>query len=55
MDNTMTRRKKGQATIYKTIHKKLNIEQHETHKQIIEFIKFNSSSTCEIYIYRSKK
>jgi hypothetical protein len=30
-DNTMAKRKrtKGQATIYKTIHRKLKIEQHE--------------------------
>ena len=32
-DNTMANRKrtKGQKRIYKTLHRKLQIEQHETH------------------------
>ena len=32
-DNTMTKRKKtkGQTTIYKTLHRKLKIEQHGLH------------------------
>ena len=32
-DNTMAKRKrtKEQTTIYKTLHRKLKIEQHETH------------------------
>ena len=34
-DNTMVKRKrtKGQTMIYKTLHRKLTIEQHETHKK----------------------
>jgi hypothetical protein len=34
MDNTMTKRKrtKGQTMIYKTLHRKLKIEQHEPHR-----------------------
>ena len=33
-DNKMTKRKKkkGQTTIYKTLHRNLKIEQHEHHK-----------------------
>ena len=30
-DNTMQKRQKGQTMIYKILHKKLNIEQHESH------------------------
>jgi len=29
----MAKRKKGQTTIYKTLHIKLKIEQHEPHKK----------------------
>jgi hypothetical protein len=31
-DNTMAKRK-GQTIIYKTLHRKLKIEQHEPHKK----------------------
>jgi len=30
---TKTKRTKGQTTIYKTLHRKLKIEQHEPHKK----------------------
>ena len=35
-DNTMAKRKmtKGQPTIYKTLHEKLIIEQHEPHQNM---------------------
>ena len=35
VSNTMTKRKrtKGQTTIYKTLHKKLKIDQHEPHQK----------------------
>jgi len=32
-DNTMIKRKRGQTTIYKTLHRKLKIEQHVPHIQ----------------------
>ena len=34
-DNTMAKRKmtKGQTMVYKTLHKKLMIEQHDIHKR----------------------
>jgi len=35
-DNTMDKRKKkikGQTSIYKTLHRKLKIEQHEPHEK----------------------
>ena len=30
-DNTMAKKTKEQIMIYKTLHRKLKIEQHETH------------------------
>ena len=33
----MKKKKKGQTTIYKTLHRRLEIEQHEHHKrQVVE-------------------
>jgi hypothetical protein len=42
-DNTMakSKRRKGQTTIYKTLHRKLKIEQHEPHKNQQSVIMFN--------------
>ena len=34
-DNTTTKRRKGQAVIYKTLHRKLNIEQHKPLKKSV--------------------